>query len=108
VQLFVFRHPPQATPPPDLVKAVRLLNLYRMNERVWEDVEAGDLDNATRRMRHLSTRVLEAGKTKLAQQAFAETERLATVGHLSGEGRKRLKYGTRAMLAGTISMDESS
>ncbi len=108
VQLFVLRDPPLAAPSPDLVKAVRLLNLYRMNERVWEDVKAGDLDNATRRMRYLSTRLLEAGKTQLAQQAFAETERLATIGQLSGEGRKRLKYGTRAMLAGTLSLDESS
>jgi len=108
VQLFVLRNPPLASPPPDLVKAVRLLNLYRMNERVWEDVEAGDLDHATRRMRHLSTRLLEAGKTRLAQQAFAETERLVTIGQLSGKGRKRLKYGTRAMLASTLSLDESS
>lgn len=98
-ELFVLSDPPQLEPPPALVKAVRTLNMYRLNERAWQEAEAGHLEMATTRMRHLSTRLLEAGETKLAQQALAETERLATMGTLSLEGRKKLKYGTRALLA---------
>jgi Ca-activated chloride channel homolog len=84
------------------VKAVRLLNMYRMNEKVMDEVEAGQLESATKRMQHLTTRLLEAGQTRLAQQAHLEGERLSNMGSLSSEGRKKLKYGTRALLAQTI------
>lgn len=89
-------------PPTEIVQAVRLLNMYRMNEKVLDEVDAGQLESATKRMKHLTTRLLEAGQTRLAQQAYLEGERLANMGTLSSEGRKQLKYGTRALLAQTI------
>jgi hypothetical protein len=46
--------------------------------------------------------LLEIGQTQLAQQAYAETERLANMGTVSPEGRKKLKYGTRALLTGAM------
>jgi Ca-activated chloride channel homolog len=106
-QLLISARSATADPPKDLVKAVRMLNMYRMNEKVWEEIEAGNVDLAATRMRHLTTRLLEAGETKLAQQAHAETERLSKVGTLSPEGRKRLKYGTRALLAESMKIEES-
>jgi hypothetical protein len=76
-----------------------------MNEKVWDEVEAGQLQAATERLRRLTTRLLESGHSRLAQQAYAETERLATMGTLSLEGRKKLKYGTRSLLSRTISLN---
>jgi hypothetical protein len=104
-QLYVLSDPPPEEPPADLLKAVRVLNMYRLNEKVWNEVEAGQLESATRRMRHLTTRLLEAGETKLAQQAHSETVRLSNMEQLSEEGRKRLKYGTRAMFTGKLDLD---
>jgi len=104
-QLYVLSDPPPEEPPMDLLKAVRVLNMYRLNEKVWNEVEAGQLETATRRMRHLTTRLLEAGETKLAQQAHSETIRLTNMEQLSEEGRKRLKYGTRAMFTGKLDID---
>jgi hypothetical protein len=88
-----------------LTDAVQALNFYRLNEKVWEEIEDGDLSKATTRMRRLTTRLLEAGHTQLAQQAYAESERLSNMGSLSHEGRKRLKYGTRSLLTQTISLE---
>jgi Ca-activated chloride channel homolog len=92
-------------PPPELVAAVRAYNFYHMNERVWEDVEAGQVDTAVTRLRRLTTRLLEAGHTELAEQAYAETELLSRMGTLSLEGRKRLKYGTRSLMAQTSKIE---
>jgi Ca-activated chloride channel family protein len=89
-------------PPTEIVNAVRLLNMYRLNEKVIADVNAGQLNSATKRMKHLTTRFLEAGQTRLAQQAHLEGQRLANMGTLSLEGQKKLKFGTRALLAQTI------
>ena len=98
VQFLVLKDAPPADPSPILIKAVRMLNMYRMSEKVQDDVEAGKTDEAAARLGHLSTRLLEMGQTKLAHQAHTETTRLASMGSVSEEGRKRLKYGTRALL----------
>lgn len=96
--LYVLSELSKEMPPDDIVEAVRVMNLYRMNERVWQEVEAGHLDAATTRMQHLSTRLLEAGQTALAQQAQQEMSRIANAGTMSLAGRKKLKYGTRALI----------
>lgn len=105
-QLYALVNADQEEPPPRLIKAVRMLNMYRMNEKVWEEVEAGRLDVATTRMQRLTTRLLEAGETQLAQQAQREVARLAQAGTMSLEGRKRLKYGTRALINETITLSD--
>ncbi len=106
IQILVTARTPETDPPKDIVKAVRMLNMYRMNEKVWEDIEAGHIGVAATRLRHLTTRLLEAGEIQLAQQANAETERLTQAGELSEEGRKRLKFGTRAMIGQTLKLEE--
>ena len=96
--LYMLSEVPKEMPPDNIVDAVRLMNMYRMNEKVWQEVEAGRLDVATTRMHHLSTRLLEAGETALASQAQQEMERIANAGTMSLAGRKKLKYGTRALI----------
>lgn len=89
---------PHVDPPVALVEAVQVLNLYRMSEKAWQEIETGHLDRATRRMERLTTRLFEAGYNHLAQNARVETELLQKQGTISLEGRKKLKYGTRALM----------
>ncbi|MCP4356459.1 MAG: VWA domain-containing protein [Chloroflexi bacterium] len=105
MRLQVLTGPAKEAPPEAIVEAVRILNMYRMNERVWEDVEAGNIDGATTRMRHLTTRLLEAGEPKLAQQATVEMKRISNAGTMSLEGRKKLKFGTRSLISRTKYFD---
>lgn len=106
-EIFVLNNAPQKPPPEKIVEAVRVLNMYEMNEKVLEEVEAGRLDVATKRMRHLTTRLLQAGQTQLAHQAHSEAERLENMGTMSMEGRKKLKYGTRALMNKTINLNDN-
>ena len=92
-------------PPPDIVRAVRLLTLYRLNEKAWHEMETGLLDKAATRLNHLSTRFLEVGETVLAKQATIEAQRLSQGGTLSLDGHKNLKYGTRALMRKAIQLD---
>ncbi|WP_420629310.1 VWA domain-containing protein [Candidatus Leptofilum sp.] len=96
--LMVLSDVAQEMPPENIVEAVRVMNMYRMNEKVWQEVEAGRLDVATTRMHHLSTRLLEAGETELAHQAQQEMDQISRAGTMSLAGRKKLKYGTRALI----------
>ncbi len=92
-------------PPEEVVEAVRVLNLYRMNERIWRDIEGGDIPLATKRLHQFSTRLLEAGHADLAEQVELETERLKLMGAYSETIRKRLKYGTRTLITQTINFN---
>lgn len=98
--------PPDAEPAASVVAAVKALNFYRMNEQAWREFEAGQVVRATTRMRHLTKRLKEAGHTKLADQVDAETRRLANAESLSSEGRKRLRYGTRALVSQTTNPND--
>jgi hypothetical protein len=49
--------------------------------------------------------LLEAGETQLAQQASVEIERISQAGTMSLEGRKKLKFGTRALINRTSYFD---
>jgi Ca-activated chloride channel family protein len=92
-------------PPEKVIRAVRLLTLYRLNERAWQKVDSGKVDQAAAHMQHLSTRFLEVGESRLAKQAELEARRLSVSGKLSPEGRKQLKYGTRALMGKTIQLE---
>lgn len=97
--------PPKERMPDRIVRAVQILNMYRMNEQVWRDAEGGDLAAATKRMEYLTSRLREAGFTQLAQQAQAETHRMNYTGQLSVEGRKQIRYGTRTIMTESLSLD---
>jgi Ca-activated chloride channel family protein len=89
-------------PPPVLINALISLNLYRMQEKAQEDVEAGHYDNASRRLKHLATHLLSQGERSMAKTVILEAENLQKEGRFSEEGRKNLKYGTRALLLSSV------
>lgn len=98
---------PKEAPPTRMVAALGQLSLYTMHERALRDVEYGQTTQATRRLQALASRLDHLGQTGLARTALAEADRLQRTGMLSEEGRKRLKYGTRALIA-TAPLKEAS
>jgi len=78
------------------------LNLYRMQEKAQEDVEAGKYDDASRRLQHLATHLLSQGERSMAKTVLLEAEHLRNQQALSEEGRKNIKYGTRALLLSSV------
>jgi hypothetical protein len=93
-------------PPESLVAAVQAWNFHQMNEKVWNDLEAGDVQAAEVRMERLTSRLAEAGHTDLARQLREESLRLASQGELSADGRKRLKFGTRSLVSQTVGLPQ--
>jgi Ca-activated chloride channel family protein len=105
VQLSLAAGQPQVHPSPDIIRAARLLTLYRLHEHAWQEAEAGRIDKAAEHMHYLSTRLLEAGEPELAYVADLESRRLRQTGKLSAAGRKRLRYGTRALSRKAIQLE---
>ncbi len=71
---------------------------YRLQARAWQAAEAGDIQEATRRLQMAGTRLFESGETDLARTVQDEATRLLQSGRTSAEGRKRIKYGTRGLM----------
>lgn len=95
----VSAQPPVEEPPLVILDALGKLTLYRMQEKAGEALARGDVQEATRRLENLATRLLSAGQEELANAAMAEARRVSQTNMLSEEGHKTLKYGTRLLLA---------
>lgn len=90
--------PSQEEPPSAILDALSKLTLYRLQERARQALEEGDVQEATRRLENLATRLLAMGEENLANQALSEARRVAHTSALSDEGRKTLIYGTRSLV----------
>lgn len=90
--------------PTNLVNALGKLAIFRMQEQAYEALDSGEPLVASEKLEVVATRLLEVGELDLANAALIEAGRLARTGSLSQSGRKKLKYGTRAL---TISDTEA-
>ena len=83
--------------PPDIVAAIGKLAIFKMQERVMEDIEMGQIEPAVSRLKTMATRLLDIGEVELARAALLEAGRLSQTGSLSSSGRKKIRYGTREL-----------
>lgn len=89
----------QPEPPPSMVvEALSKLTLYRLQEKVRAEVSEGQIDKATRHLHYLATHLLSQGDRELAHTVLLEAEHVQQSRRFSGEGEKRIKYGTRALM----------
>ncbi|MEP0805321.1 MAG: VWA domain-containing protein [Chloroflexota bacterium] len=85
------------TPPPEIVKALSRLMLYRMQERARMEIEKGNVEAGTRQLQALAANLISQGERSLARTITLEVERIQQQRGLSAEGGKKIKYGTRAL-----------
>lgn len=91
-------HEVEEEPPAELLDALSKLVMYRLQDRAREALGMGNIEEATRRLEYLATRLLENGQEELARAALYEAQNVMHTHKLSDEGAKRLKYGTRSLL----------
>ena len=94
----VRRHVEPESPPAVIVEAMSKLTLYRLQEKVRKEVSEGQVEKATRHMHYLATHLLSQGDRELAHTVLMEAEHVQQSRRFSGEGEKRIKYGTRALM----------
>ncbi len=84
----------------DVRKALERMVAYQLQTRAWQAVAEGQIEDATKRLRMAGTHLFNSGEIALAEMANAEATRLLQGGSTSADGRKRIKYGTRGLIAG--------
>lgn len=85
-------------PAPNLVQAMARLTLYRMQERARQEIEQGQIKEASRRLQNLATHLLAQGQRDLARSVLSEVAHIQQYQSFSEEGDKKIKYGTRSLL----------
>ncbi len=85
-------------PPKIVIQSVSQMTLYRMQDRINQEVVEGNLFDANELMQHLATQLLARGKRDLASIVIKEAERVQHTRHISEAGKKQIKYGTRALM----------
>ncbi len=94
---------PDASPPPaNLVQALSRLTLYRLQEQAQQQAQSGNYTHATRTLHYLASHLVGQGERSLARTVLLEAERLQREGKLSEEGKKTIKYGTRALISSPL------
>lgn len=90
--------PEYAPPPPAMVEALNKLSHHHLQERAFQQAANGDNKSATRTLSVLGTRLLASGQPELARMAITEARRLEGNNAVSEDAKKRIKYGTRALV----------
>jgi Ca-activated chloride channel family protein len=72
-----------------------------MQERAHQELAEGDIAAATRHLKNLATHLLSKGERELANTVLNQVEQIQENRTASEEGKKRIKYGTRALLLPT-------
>jgi Ca-activated chloride channel family protein len=93
-------------PSAEIVDALSHLKLYRLQEQARLEVSAGDYDQASEHLHRLATHLLSQGERGLARTALLEAEHIKQNKSFSQQGRKEIKYGTRALLKSGRSTEE--
>lgn len=93
----VSEDPEPELPPSSILDALSHLSLYRLQEKARQEVEAGDVAQASRRLQYLATHLLSIGDRELAHTVLVEAEHIQQSRHFSKDGDKRIKYGTRSL-----------
>lgn len=92
--------PEQQKPPTAILEALSKLTLYQLQEKAKSALENGNVDEATRSLNALATRLYEHGEDALASQVAHEANTIAFTNQLSKQGSKTIKYQTRALVGG--------
>ncbi len=78
-----------------VMNIVEKVSAFKLQTRALQDLQAGDVTNATQKLKSAVTRLLNQGEVELAETMQQEVNNLEQHGQLSSEGQKTIKFGTR-------------
>lgn len=92
--LINFAHDPAAASPPDprVMNIVEKVSAFKLQTRALEDLEAGNVQAATQKLRGALTHLLNQGDSELASTVQQELANLEKGRMMSSEGRKTIRF----------------
>ncbi len=78
-----------------VMNIVEKVSAFKLQTRALQDLQSGDVVNATQKLKSAVTRLLNQGEVELAETMQREVANLEQKGQLTSEGQKTIKFGTR-------------
>lgn len=96
--MVTFTQAPDVEPvPPRLLTLLSRLSIFRLQERAWRALDDGNTRRATQYLESAATHLFDLGYRELGHAAMLEVGRLSQGNEATTKGRKKLRYGTRAL-----------
>ncbi len=83
--------------PKTITSVLERLSIYKMYQKLTDDLQTNNLEMASRRLSILATRLLNIDEDELAHVALREAHHVAETRQLSAKGHKKLQYGIRRL-----------
>ncbi len=92
--LLTYSHDPAAVPPPSsqVMNLVEKVSAFKLQTRALQDLEQGNVQSATQKLRGALTHLLNQGDTDLARTVEAEITNLEKGRVMTSEGRKTIRF----------------
>ncbi|HET9496053.1 MAG TPA: VWA domain-containing protein [Chloroflexia bacterium] len=92
--LLTYSHDPAAVPPPSshVMNLVEKVSAFKLQTRALQDLEQGNVQSATQKLRGALTHLLNQGDTDLARTVEAELQNLEKGRVMTSEGRKTIRF----------------
>jgi Ca-activated chloride channel family protein len=92
--LLSYAHNPAMVPSPDanIMNLVEKVSAFKLQTRALEDLEKGNVQSATQKLRGALTHLLNQGDTELAATVQSELNNLEKGRMMSPEGRKTIRF----------------
>ncbi len=82
---------------PQVMHIVEALSAYKLQQRASADLDSGDVESATRKLRAAATRLLDMGEDDLAAEMEEQASELEQRGQADPRRTKKLRYETRKL-----------
>jgi Ca-activated chloride channel homolog len=82
---------------PRIMNLVERVTAHKLGTQALDDAAAGNLQNATRKLRAAATRLLEIGEEELAQQANNQAQQLEQNGQMNAADAQKMRYATKRL-----------
>jgi Ca-activated chloride channel homolog len=92
--LLTYSHDPATVPPPSsqVMNLVEKVSAFKLQTRALQDLEQGNVQSATQKLRGALTHLLNQGDTDLARTVEAEIANLEKGRVMTSEGRKTIRF----------------
>jgi len=92
--LLTYSHDPATVPPPSsqVMNLVEKVSAFKLQTRALQDLEQGNVQSATQKLRGALTHLLNQGDTDLARTVEAEISNLEKGRVMTSEGRKTIRF----------------
>jgi Ca-activated chloride channel family protein len=93
----VSTEPSDGEPPAEIIHALEILQMAKIQEKARADVSIGNVDQAISKLKKLIPILEKNGQVELAKTVHFEIMTIQKTRQFSSDGDKQIKYGTRAL-----------